>query len=292
MKTSSLKKQKSSKPDSSPFDVKPIPHRETAQPKPVALFVSDVHLQAGLPRTTQAFLDFLRQHAAHAEHLYLLGDLFEYWAGDDDISDDYHQKIVAALRALSDSGVGLHWIAGNRDFLVGEDFARATGASLLAAPSTIQLGEKIIVLVHGDAECTDDTGYMAFREKVRDSAWQQEFLRMPLAQRKAIIEGMRIGSKMEQKEKASAITDVNPAAITGLFLTSQAHVVIHGHTHRPAQHLHTEGIRYVLPDWDCDTSEPRGGWLSADADGHIVRHDWDGRPIPDQLRQDGAPASG
>lgn len=247
-------------------------------PKLLALFASDIHLHPALPCTTTAFFDFLEQHASQAERLYLLGDLFEYWAGDDDISDPYHQQVINALRAVRDAGVRVFWIGGNRDFLIAERFAHATGVEILPDPSTIHLADQSIVIAHGDAQCTDDVSYMAFRRTVREKQWQKDFLALPLAQRKAIIEGMRKESKSGQKEKTMAIMDVNPNAISRLFLEHQARTIIHGHTHRPARHQHPEGMRYVLPDWDCDAEgqEPRGGWLMLYDNGEILFQHLDG----------------
>jgi len=244
---------------------------EVAQSKPVALFVSDVHLQASLPQTTQAFLDFLRKRAIDAKELYLLGDLFEYWAGDDDIASLYNRRIVTALRDASDAGVKIFWIAGNRDFLIGADFATATGATLLSDPSVATIAGQRIALAHGDAQCTDDSDYMAFRENVRQQEWQRNFLAMPLVQRKAIIEGLRNDSREAQRTKSYAIMDVNERAITSLFDATATSVLIHGHTHRPARHelqwRGTTRTRYVLPDWDYDANPPRGGWLELHEDG-------------------------
>jgi UDP-2,3-diacylglucosamine hydrolase len=249
-----------------------------AQPM-VALFVSDVHLHDGIPRTTAAFLRFLEQAAMQCQHLYLLGDMFEYWAGDDDAGDGYNATIVSALRKVSDSGVRLYWIAGNRDFLVGQQFASQAGISLLDDPVVIEHAGQRIVLSHGDAHCTDDADYMAFRQKVRDPAWQAQFLAMPLAERKKIIDGMRAGSRQAQREKAYDIMDVNGAAIDALFASSSAEILIHGHTHRPATHANAGRVRHVLPDWDCDADVPRGGWLGLQADGSIVRFDIDGKAL-------------
>lgn len=244
---------------------------EAAQSRPVALFVSDVHLKASLPQTTQAFLDFLRNQAIEAKQLYLLGDLFEYWAGDDDIASLYNRQIITALRDASDAGVKIFWIAGNRDFLIGAEFATATGATLLSDPSVVTIAGQRIALAHGDAQCTDDSDYMAFREKVRQREWQRNFLAMPLAQRKAIIEGLRNDSREAQRAKSYAIMDVNERAIMSLFDATATSILIHGHTHRPARHeLEWRGAsrtRYVLPDWDCDANPPRGGWLELHEDG-------------------------
>lgn len=244
----------------------PRPHR--------ALFVSDVHLCKALPKTTQRFFDFLHFAAFHAEKLYLLGDLFEYWAGDDDMPDDYNQTVIAAIRAVSEQGCQVFWMAGNRDFLVGEQFAEETNLALLTDPSIVTIAEKQIVLTHGDAQCTDDLAYMAFRQMVRQSDWLKNFLKMPLAQRKAIIEGMRKESVQGQKTKDAAIMDVNESAIMALFADTNVSTMIHGHTHRPAVHTYSDKTRFVLPDWECD-SEPekaRGGWISIDLTGQITCH--------------------
>ncbi|MFZ6644239.1 UDP-2,3-diacylglucosamine diphosphatase [Undibacterium sp. TJN25] len=253
-----------------------------AQPDPVALFASDIHLRPSLPVTTGAFFAFLKQ-AVRARQLYLLGDLFEYWAGDDDIATPYNRLVVDAIRALSDSGTQVFWIAGNRDFLVGSAFAEASGAILLPDPSIIDVAGRRIVITHGDAQCTDDAPYMAFRAQVRQPAWQAQFLAMPLAQRKAIIEGLRKDSKMEQKEKTVAIMDVNPGAIATLFADSGTMLMVHGHTHRPALHRYPQGQqRYVLPDWDCESEPARGGWLAIYGNGDIVRHALDGSALVDE----------
>jgi UDP-2,3-diacylglucosamine hydrolase len=248
-----------------------------AQPATVALFVSDIHLSPTLPATTQAFLTFLQKQAKQARQLYLLGDIFEYWAGDDDADDSYHRRIIAALREVADSGVQAFWIGGNRDFLVGDSFARAAGLSLLPDPHLIEIANRRIVLTHGDAWCTDDAAYMAFRRQVRDPQWQQQFLAQPLAQRKQIVESMRMGSKEAQRGKSIDIMDVNKEAIAGLFASCGAEVMIHGHTHRPAVHkIAIAGkpcLRYVLPDWDCETEQPRGGWLALMEDGELQRRD-------------------
>lgn len=236
-----------------------------------------------MPRTTQAFLDFLRNHASRARQLYLMGDLFEYWAGDDDLETPYLQQITTELRRLSDAGVALFWLGGNRDFLVSEGFAKATGATLLTEPFVATIGGHRLALAHGDAQCTDDVGYMAFRAQVRQPHWQQQFLAMPLAQRKAIIAGMRDQSRAANREKSYEIMDVNAQAIAELFDATGTALMIHGHTHRPALHSYAapggERLRYVLPDWDCDTESPRGGWIAITADGAIRRIGLDGHEL-------------
>jgi len=240
------------------------------------LFISDLHLQEDRPALTEAFLRFVDERARSARQLYLLGDLFEYWAGDDDLDAPFHQRIVGALRSLSDAGVELFWIAGNRDFLVGDAFAQAAGLTLLPETWVIEDHGRRIVLVHGDAQCTDDVNYMAFRAQVRQPDWQRQFLAMPLAQRKAIIAGLRDNSRKDQAGKSHEIMDVTPGAIAAVFADTDTTVMIHGHTHRPALH-HVDGkLRYVLPDWEPEASSPRGGWIAIDDDGVITRHTLDG----------------
>lgn len=251
----------------------------TLHARPLALFISDLHLQVSHPRTVEAFLAFLAQRAAHAERLYLLGDIFEYWAGDDDLADPFNAHIASAIRAVADAGTAAYWIAGNRDFLVGAAFAQAAGLQLLQEPHVIEAGARRLALVHGDAQCTLDIKYMAFRAQVRQPAWQAQFLGMPLAQRKAIIAGLREGSREAHAGKTYEIMDVTPDAIDAVFAATGADVIIHGHTHRPAVHEHGQRLRYVLPDWELDDSPARGGWITLHADGGIVRHGLDGTPL-------------
>lgn len=245
----------------------------TMPARTLALFISDLHLQPSQPHTAAAFYAFLQERAMAAQELYLLGDLFEYWAGDDDLSDPFNSIIAEAIRAVSDAGVRVYWIAGNRDFLAGQQFADAAGLTLLAEPHVAQIGSRRVVLVHGDAQCTDDLKYMQFRAQVRDPAWQAQFLALPLAQRKAIIAGMREGSRAAHATKSYELMDVAPAAVAELFAAAGTDILIHGHTHRPA--LHSDGARqrYVLPDWEPDAEPPRGGWIAIDSTGLITRHD-------------------
>lgn len=244
----------------------------TAPTRTLALFISDLHLQVSHPRTADAFLRFLAERAVHADALYLLGDIFEYWAGDDDLADPFNRAIADALRRVADAGTAVYWMGGNRDFLAGPGLADAAGLTLLAEPHVVDFAGTRVVLVHGDAQCTGDEKYMAFRAQVRDPAWQAQFLAMPLAQRKAIIAGLREGSRAAHGEKSYEIMDVTPAAIAALHAGSGADTIIHGHTHRPA--LHTDGARrrYVLPDWELDEEPVRGGWIAVDANGVITRH--------------------
>jgi len=251
----------------------------TMPARTLALFISDLHLQPSQPLTAAAFFAFLEERAMAAQSLYLLGDVFEYWAGDDDLAEPFHQQIVHALRRVADAGVKVYWIAGNRDFLVSHGFAAAAGLTLLQEPHVIEAAGQRVTLVHGDAQCTGDSAYMAFRAQVRDPAWQQQFLAMPLAQRKGIIAGMREGSRQAHASKAMHIMDVAPAAVDALFAASASDIIIHGHTHRPAMHQDGAKRRYVLPDWEPDADPPRGGWIGIASDGTITRHDLDGKPV-------------
>ena len=241
---------------------------EKAQSSTVALFASDLHLTAAMPQTAEKFFHFLRNHAVKSKQLYLLGDIFEYWAGDDDIDAPFNRSVIDALRATQAHGVEIFWLAGNRDFLAGKDFAQACGANLLTEPYVANIAGMQILLIHGDAQCTDDAAYMAFRNQVRSTDWQQHFLSQPLAQRKAIIAQMRAGSRDAQRTKPMAIMDVNTDAIHALFNQYAVQIMIHGHTHRPAKHVTKTDAglqtRYVLPDWDYDGDEHRGGWIAID----------------------------
>lgn len=226
------------------------------------LFVSDLHLSPQAPGVTRLFLDFLAGRARAAAELYVLGDLFEAWPGDDcidDPDDRYNAGIVAALRELSDAGVALSVMRGNRDFLLGDDFAAKSGARLLPDPYVLSLPAWQFVLAHGDALCTDDREYQTFRLQVRDPAWRAAFLAKPLAERKAIAAALRQQSENSKRDKAQYQMDLNAGA-TEDFLREHGYATfIHGHTHRPATHDHiVDGIhveRWVLADWHDDRGE-------------------------------------
>jgi len=256
---------------------------EKARPLQAALFVSDLHLQAAMPRTTEAFFNFLHTQATKTQELYLLGDIFEAWAGDDDIDDPYNRQVIDEIKKISGRGIAVFWIAGNRDFLVGEQFAKASNITLLPDPFVRTIAGRILVLTHGDAYCTDDAAYMQFRAQVRDPEWQKNFLALPLPQRKAIIENLRAGSRAAQRDKSYEIMDVNPEAVARLFERTATATMIHGHTHRPARHdYQVDGearTRYVLSDWDLDGTTPRGDWLALNTNGSIRRYDLNGIEI-------------
>lgn len=218
------------------------------------LFISDLHLCASRPHITDLLLGFLGSTARGARALYVLGDLFEYWAGDDDLGDPYHQQICSAFRDLAESGTPVALIHGNRDFLLAEKFAHAAGIAILHDPTLIDLYGQRTLLSHGDLLCTDDVEYQKFRVQVRAADWQQNFLAQPLAARKAQIEALRMRSESEKSHKTEAIMDVNPDAVLDL-LRRHDHppLLIHGHTHRPGQHRIEDGghvsTRWVLGDW-------------------------------------------
>lgn len=254
-------------------------NNQIARPKPVALFISDLHLQPGMPETTAAFLSFLKQPARQAQQLYLLGDIFEYWAGDDDLSSPFPRLIADALREVSNTGVELFWMAGNRDFLVGKKFAKATKATLLSDPYRLNYANQLYLLTHGDQLCTDDVKYQEFRNMVRKPEWQTAFLARALNERKSIIAAMRQQSRQHQQQQTAMIMDVNQDTVNQFFKDNQAQILIHGHTHRPAVHHLQNTVRYVLSDWDQDHAPLRGDWLTLLADGSLQRYDAIGMPI-------------
>lgn len=219
-----------------------------------SLFISDLHLCQSRPDITTQFIAFLYTTAKQSENLFILGDLFEYWAGDDDISSVQYQDVISALKALSNNATKVYLMHGNRDFLIADGFAEAAGLTLLNDPTLIKLYGKHVLLSHGDSLCTDDYAYQAFRLQVRDPAWQLSFMSQPLATRKAYIESLRIKSEQEKSTKTMAIMDVNAEAIANLLRQyDYPELLIHGHTHRPNQHqLIVDGhhsIRWVLGDW-------------------------------------------
>ncbi len=230
------------------------------------LFISDLHLCSSRPHINRLFIEFLAGPARQAEALYILGDLFEYWAGDDNLDDAFNAAICAALRTLSESGVRLYFMAGNRDFLAGADFARAAGLSLLPEPAVIELHGTPTLLMHGDTLCTDDNAYQAFRTEVRSPEWQQTFLALPLSRRKQQIEALRCKSESQKRSKPIEIMDTNSDAVLRALTLHQCTRLIHGHTHRPNHHaLVIDSVpceRWVLPDW-----YETGGYLTCDESG-------------------------
>jgi len=233
---------------------------------PHTLFISDLHLSEDEPHITQLFLNFTRNTAPNAETLYILGDLFEYWAGDDDYSTPFHHEIISAIRKVSQQGTPVFIMHGNRDFLMDEQLINECKATLLQDPTVIDLYGTPTLLTHGDALCTDDKDYQAFRNQVREPAWRSNFLSQPLAQRKAQIEQLRKMSEDQKQTKPMEIMDVNLAAVADLFRTHHYPRMIHGHTHRQKHHQHiVDGRncdRWVLGDW-----HETGNALRCDAEG-------------------------
>jgi UDP-2,3-diacylglucosamine hydrolase len=216
------------------------------------LFISDLHLSAERPDITSLFIQFLNKEARQAEALYILGDLFEAWLGDDMVLPEYAEAI-AAMKALSDSGVPVFIMHGNRDFLLGEKFAAMSGVSLLDDPTCIDLYGKPTLLLHGDTLCTDDVKYQQFRTMVRDPAWQQQMLALSPTERLKLAREYRQMSQAETGNKAEDIMDVNQQTLEQVMQTQGVYYMIHGHTHRPAIHDFNINLqaatRIVLGDW-------------------------------------------
>jgi UDP-2,3-diacylglucosamine hydrolase len=219
---------------------------------PFTLFVSDLHLDQTDPAISRQFLDFLAGDARGADALYILGDLFEAWLGDDD-PDPAAREVVAALRELSDSGVPLYVMHGNRDFLIGPRFCVETGAVLLEDRSVVDLYGERVLLMHGDALCTDDADYQRLRRILRNPAVLWTLRHLSLAQRRRLARRLRAGSRAHIDATAPEIMDVNADAVARAFRSAGVRTLIHGHTHRPAVHaLTVDGSpvrRIVLGDW-------------------------------------------
>ncbi|ROS04658.1 UDP-2,3-diacylglucosamine hydrolase [Sinobacterium caligoides] len=213
------------------------------------VFISDIHLDPSQPRVKQAFIDFLSTEASTAKALYLLGDIFEAWIGDD-FSTPFVDEIKWALKGLSDSGVELYFMHGNRDFLIGQQFCDEIGATLLQDPSILEYDNKRYLLMHGDSLCLDDVDYLKFRQMARSDAWQQQVLAQPIEARLALAAKMREQSGAAMSEKSADIMDVTTSEVDRQLALNNADVLIHGHTHRPAIHQHQDNkTRVVLSDW-------------------------------------------
>ena len=234
------------------------------------LFISDLHLDAERPAITELFGRFLREEARGADALYILGDLFEAWVGDDDPSET-GARVAEGLRAVAAAGTPVHFIRGNRDFLLGDAYARRAGMAVLPDPAVVTLYGTPTLLMHGDTLCTDDAAYQAFRAQTRHPQWQAQFLAQPLAARLAFAQAARAASKAHQAGlqgagTMEAITDVAPSTVDATLVRYGIDTIIHGHTHRPAVHaLDIEGRpcqRIVLGDW-----YEQGSVLRVDADG-------------------------
>lgn len=228
--------------------------------------ISDLHLHADAPWLGELFRRTLRQWAGHIDALYILGDLFEYWVGDDD-DDAFARSMVAAMRDFS-RHTPLYVMHGNRDFLLGAGFAAASGATLLPDPHPLQAYDRHYLLSHGDALCGDDTAYQQFRAMVRQPVWQQAFLLKPLAERHAIARHIREQSESrKQQDGPNEISDVTEDAVLALLAANPGCTLIHGHTHRPARHHYPlagqSRERWVIQDWH----DGRAGYLRLDDSG-------------------------
>ena len=215
-------------------------------------FISDLHLQSTEPKIVQAFLDFLTRYAAHAAALYILGDFFEYWIGDDD-NTTLAKQIKNALKALTKSGVPVYFMHGNRDFLIGQRFCRETGVQLLVDPTLLELYGKKILLMHGDLLCIDDQKYQQFRAKVHQANFQKRVLRLPLFVRRALAAWARYKSKKHTGKTNLMLQDVNQQEVLRVMQHYDADILIHGHTHRPNTHEinlgNKKSQRIVLAAW-------------------------------------------
>lgn len=215
-------------------------------------FIADLHLGPQRPHLTDIFLRFLNNRARHAKRLFILGDLFEYWLGDDAIHPHY-QPVIDALNKLTSHGVTIFFMRGNRDFLIGEQFARLAGVTLLDDPCVVKVAGETTLLSHGDIFCSDDLGYQQFRELSRTPQWQTEFLEKSIEERKIFAEQARSASRDATREKSDSIMDVNLQTVIKSMQTHHATRLIHGHTHRPGQHTLTVDNhscqRIVLADW-------------------------------------------
>jgi UDP-2,3-diacylglucosamine hydrolase len=216
------------------------------------LFVSDVHLDGAAPQATEQFLRFLGDEAAQAQALYILGDLFEAWVGDDD-QDPGNERVCRALHALTAGGVACFALHGNRDFLLGSGFCERSGCQLLPDPVIAQLDDERVLLTHGDALCTDDHPYQELRSIVRDPAWQERFLALPRSAREQLADEARAGSRRHTSRTVPNIMDVNAQAVTAAFRATGVRRLVHGHTHRPGVHdIEVDGEpaqRIVLGAW-------------------------------------------
>ena len=233
---------------------------------PNTLFISDLHLSPDTPAATESLLRFLRETAPSADALYVLGDLFEYWIGDEGLAQPFAQEVARAFHALTKGDVPVYFMHGNRDFLLGERFALASGMKLLADPAVVDLYGTRTLLMHGDTLCSGDVEYQKFRAMVRNPAWQQAFLAKPLDERVRMAREVRGKSEQAKQVKDMAIMDVTPATVDETFRRHEYARMIHGHTHRPARHEHkVDGRsceRWVLADW-----YEHGSYLLCDASG-------------------------
>ena len=216
------------------------------------LFISDLHLDAKKPEIGNQFLAFLEEEVTRSKALYILGDLFEYWLGDDD-PNPYYTQIKMALRKITDSGVPIFFMHGNRDFMIGEAFSKETGIKIIKDPTVINFNNQDVLLCHGDTLCTDDDEYQDMRKTTRNLEWQAKMLAKPLEERLAFAIQARDNSKIHNNSLASKLMDVNSDAVKKTLLKYNVNIILHGHTHRPNIHKiklsNGNAMRIVLGDW-------------------------------------------
>lgn len=234
-------------------------------------FISDLHLQASQPNLSNGFYRFVEETITDATHLYILGDFFDAWIGDDE-DDNFYLSVINKLKNYTDNGLHIYFMHGNRDFLVGHAFAEKTGVTLLNDPTDIHIAGKKIRLMHGDSLCTTDTDYMQFRTQVRNPQWQQHILSLPLEQRRVMAAQLRAQSQSMNSNKAEDIMDVNPADVATQFEESDIDILLHGHTHRPACHPigSNHKKRIVLGDWGESMHYARADQTSISLIKHII----------------------
>ena len=212
-------------------------------------FISDLHLDHKREEIKKAFFKFLESEASEFENLYILGDLFEVWIGDD-FEDDFTREVISELKKFSLKDKNIFIMHGNRDFLLGEKFAEKCGAKLISDPLILDKEEKKIMLSHGDIFCTDDVEYQSFKEKVRNEKWQKEFLSKDLKDREEIAKNLRNESAMKNSKKEDYLMDVNKTEVEKIARENEVEILIHGHVHRPKIHNEVFGQRIVLGDWN------------------------------------------
>ena len=220
-----------------------------------AIFISDLHLQDNRPELVDGFLKFCDVWGPQTKQLYILGDLFEVWIGDD-VETESSRSVRQSLLALSARGTQLSFVAGNRDFLLGNDFAQGAKLRLLQDGCVEKIANQSVLLSHGDVYCTDDVEYQNFRKTMRDPRWISAFLQRPANVRQQMAAALRKESMAQGKEKEQYLMDVNESAIVAAFEKAQTRLMIHGHTHRPKTEPFGPGWRHVLSDWDLDHTQP------------------------------------
>lgn len=228
------------------------------------VFIADLHLSNDKPGTMEAFFMFLKTDAVRFNELFILGDLFEFWAGDDMMPE--YESVITALRQYRNTGRLIYLMHGNRDFLLGQDFAASIGAQILCDPTVVKVGFDRVLLSHGDMWCTLDQNYQNFRATLRDPEIQKQILNEELKYRVELANGLRSQSRSDNQKKSAEYMDVVVSEVAKTMRLNACKIVIHGHTHKPAHHTHVSDDsrvdRWVLPDWDFDNGYHKGGYIS------------------------------